>query len=278
MDKPYKDVSIESFIPVERPADLGRVIEQRWLEITSLKVDKRYQRNISNGGKSNVRQIASKFSWKMFTPVIVCPIEDEFFVIIDGQHRTTAALLIGLDKVPCAIIEPLNLKEQAESYKAINANVTRITPQDMYFADLAAGDPLAIKVNEICQKVGIEIVKSNVNRELRKNECQAVGALKQLTRDYDDSIVLQALACIMKKSNGNVGLMRPALMKALVNIFSSNPKWRMHPDIYKAVDATPFAALIIKAGTQFAETRRSVDKCLYDLIVQRFEPVLGRGV
>src|ERR1700693_5195445 len=76
----------------------------QWLKITDLVVDPAYQRPIVGKGRRNVDRIARAFSWSCFAPVVVSPVEGGKFAIIDGQHRTTAAALVGFDSVPCQVV------------------------------------------------------------------------------------------------------------------------------------------------------------------------------
>ena len=95
----------------------------RWLAIADLVIDPALQQPISRRGRRNVNRIAQTFSWSCFSPVIVAQFAQDKFVIIDGQHRTTAAALIGFDRVPCQVVtgSPAQL---AVARKAINGQVT----------------------------------------------------------------------------------------------------------------------------------------------------------
>jgi hypothetical protein len=64
--------------------------------------------------------------WAKFSPVIVAPVEGGMFSIIDGQHRATAAMLRGIEKVPCEIVH-IDRARQAEAFAAINGNITRVS-------------------------------------------------------------------------------------------------------------------------------------------------------
>jgi hypothetical protein len=69
-----------------------------WIEIKDLVIDPSYQRHIGKRGAANIRQIAENFDWSKFAPVIIAPIEGGQYAVVDGQHRTTAALLRCLEK------------------------------------------------------------------------------------------------------------------------------------------------------------------------------------
>src|SRR5215210_1509111 len=96
------------------------------LKISELVVDPTYQRPIVGKGRTNVHRIAQSFSWSCFSPVVVSPIEGGKFAIIDGQHRTTAASLLGLETVPCQVVIAAR-EEQATAFKAINGITTPIS-------------------------------------------------------------------------------------------------------------------------------------------------------
>jgi hypothetical protein len=69
-----------------------------WIDTDKLVVDVTYQREIGRRGATNVNQIAENFDWSKFAPVIAAPVEGGQFAIVDGQHRTTAAIIRGQEK------------------------------------------------------------------------------------------------------------------------------------------------------------------------------------
>jgi hypothetical protein len=98
-----RPISAEGF---EKPKSVsaGAAPMLQWLKITDLVVDPAYQRPIVGKGRQNVDRIALAFSWSCFAPVVVSPVAGGKFAIIDGQHRTTAATLVGFESVPCQIV------------------------------------------------------------------------------------------------------------------------------------------------------------------------------
>lgn len=120
---------IEPLADVHGPEDYGPVPEMRWLPIGKLIVDDAYQREITPAGQRNIRAIADAFSWMKFAPVVVSPVAGGAYAIVDGQHRTTAAATIGVDSVPCLIIQA-DRKQQAQAFRAINGQVIRAISLD----------------------------------------------------------------------------------------------------------------------------------------------------
>ena len=54
------------------------------------------------------------------------PVAGGKFAIIDGQHRTTSAAIVGYETVPCQIVIAAK-EEQAAAFKAINGTTTPIS-------------------------------------------------------------------------------------------------------------------------------------------------------
>jgi len=91
----------------------------QWLKICQLVVGPAYQRAIGNRGTSNIHLIAENFDWSKFAPVIVALVEGGRFAIVDGQHRTTVAMLRGIEEMPCQIVQA-NRAQQAAAFAAVN--------------------------------------------------------------------------------------------------------------------------------------------------------------
>jgi len=113
---------VEGLDPSLAP-DLGPLPELRWIPISQLVIDPRYQRDIGRAGAKNVRRIAERFDWTKFGVTIVARLAEDLYAIVDGQHRTTGAAGRGIEAVPCLVIHA-DPKLQAESFAAINGAVT----------------------------------------------------------------------------------------------------------------------------------------------------------
>jgi hypothetical protein len=98
----FEPLNIAHYQQPTTPLSDGAAPYMDWIEVKRLVTDKTYQREISRAGSINVERIAEYFEWAKFSPVIVAPVEGGMFSIIDGQHRATAAMLRGIEKVPCA--------------------------------------------------------------------------------------------------------------------------------------------------------------------------------
>ena len=199
---------------------------QQWLAIDQLVVDPSYQREIGKRGRRTIQTIIAAFDWSRFAPVVVAPIEGGRFAIIDGQHRTTAALACGIESVPCYVVQA-DRAQQAKAFSAINGTVTAITPMQLYHARVAAGDPEAVRVERLCEAGGVKVLRYPVSLDLmRPGQCMAPKALFSVAKRFEDDTVIRALQCITETGDGNPGMVRAAVILALADILDRHKDWR----------------------------------------------------
>jgi hypothetical protein len=213
-----------------------------WIETSKLVVDGTYQREIGRRGAGNVNQIAANFDWSKFAPVIVAPVEGGLFAIVDGQHRTTAAMLRSQEKVPCQVVQADRAK-QAAAYAAVNGNITKTTAQQLYHARLAAKDPDALALAEICLVAEVEILRSGLIRsEVKKGQTYAITALNRCLAKYGRDTLITALQCITQTADGNAGFVRSTIVEALCEVLHDAPVWREGGEqLLRAMDKFKFA-------------------------------------
>ena len=138
-----------------------------WLKISNLVVDDIYQRQLSAVNWKAITKIAAQFRWSRFTPVLVAPVEGGRYAIIDGQHRTHAAAMCGVENVPCMVVH-MPLKEQASAFAWVNGSVVKITGFHIYRAALAAGDEWAVNCKEAVEAAGCKLMTSAASTANKK--------------------------------------------------------------------------------------------------------------
>lgn len=197
-----------------------------WIDIEKLVVDGEYQRGISRRGAANIALIAEHFDWSKFAPVIVAPVEGGLFAIVDGQHRTTAAMLRGLTSVPCQIVQADRAK-QAAAYAAVNGNVTKTTYTQLFHAKIAAGDERTKIVAAICLDASVNVIRTNTTQSnMKVGQTSAVNALMRCQDLYGGGVLLSALKCITKTADGNPGYLRSTVIEALCMVLHDHPDWQ----------------------------------------------------
>jgi hypothetical protein len=238
----FRPLSTQRFTSPTSEFSPGPAPFLEWLETGKLVVDATYQREIGRRGAVNVNQIAANFDWSKFAPVIVAPVEGGLFAIVDGQHRTTAAMLRGQEKVPCQVVQADRAK-QAAAYAAVNGNITKTTAQQIYHAKLAAKDPDALALAEICLVAEVEILRSGLIRsEVKKGQTYAITALNRCLAKYGRNTLITALQCITQTADGNAGFVRSTIIEALCEVLHDAPVWQEAGEqLLRAMDKFKFA-------------------------------------
>lgn len=213
-------------VPGSKP-DPGSAPMLQWIAISDLVVDPAYQRMIRGAGRSNVRKIAANFRWSCFAPVVVSPIAGGIFAIVDGQHRTTAAALIGLKTVPCQVIVATP-EEQAMAFKEINGATTKMSRQAIHAAAVAAGDADAKALEDVAARADVKILRYPVaaNQQDQAGLTMAIACLDGCLRQYGRDTLVTALQCITQTENNSPGLLIAAVIKALCSVLHDNVAWR----------------------------------------------------
>jgi hypothetical protein len=220
-----RPISTEGF---EKPSSTspGAVPMLQWLKIEDLVVDPAYQRPIIGNGRRNVERIAREFSWSCFAPVVVSPVEGGKFAIIDGQHRTTSAAILGIETVPCQIVIA-QLSEQAAAFKAINGTITPISQMALHAAALISNEPWAVQLAHVCACAQVELLRYPVPISKQgPGQTMAVGAMTQCLKRYGEATLITALQCVTQTANNQPGALTARTIKALCDVLHQNPEWR----------------------------------------------------
>ncbi len=220
-----RPISTEGF---ERPKSpcVGAAPMLQWLKIADLVVDPAYQRPIVGKGRQNVDRIARAFSWSCFAPVVVSPVAGGKFAIIDGQHRTTSAAILGFESVPCQIVIAAQ-EEQAAAFKAINGMTTPISQMALHAAALVASEPWAVQIAHVCACAQVELLRYPVPTDKQApGQTMAVGAIARCLKQYGEATLITALQCVTQTSNNLPGALSARTIKALCAVLHADPERR----------------------------------------------------
>lgn len=221
-----RSLSAERFAAPKSAFEPGPAPMLTWVEIEKLVVDESYQREIGRRGTINVAQIAEHFDWSKFAPVIVAPVEGGQYAIVDGQHRTTAAMLRGQKSVPCQVVQADRAK-QAAAFAAVNGNVTKTTPVQLFFARLSAGDETTKAVADACLAAGVKLARRNmVTANMTVGQTVAASSLARCYVVYGRDTLVMALRCVTRTADGNAGFLRATVIEALCSVLHEHPDWR----------------------------------------------------
>ena len=209
-------ISTDGFAPLAEPPDGGAAPQLRWLPIDSLFVDLAYQREMTGHSRRLVETIAHAFEWSSFAPVVVAPLEGgDFYAVIDGQHRTTAAKLVGKTSVPCSIVIAPRAA-QARAFAALNSQVTRMHSLQVHKARVAAGDTKALAIERAAVEAGVKILPGP--REARRqqpNETMAVAAIGSLIERYGRETAVRAMLVVTSARRTYRGMLNREALGAI---------------------------------------------------------------
>jgi hypothetical protein len=194
----------------------------QWLLISELVVDPAYHRSIGPRGRRIVNQIARNFSWSSFAPVIVVPVAPTKFVIIDGELRTTAAALIGFDKVPCQIVTAAKA-EQSAARRAINGLARRASRMALHAVAAGSGEVDAVQLAEVCARADVELLRYPVAvARQAPGQTMAIGAIARCLKLYGRETLITALQCVTQTTNNRPGALSARMIKALCEVLHAD--------------------------------------------------------
>jgi len=187
--------------------------------------------------------------------VIVAPIgAGDFFVIVDGQHRATAAKLAGAKKVPCCIVTA-DRQKQARAFAAINGSVTRMQPVQLHRAAVLAGDAAALRIESLAKAGGARILRSPTPvTRMRPGDTQALETLARCDARFGGDCVTEALTALTDGGDKYIGLINEAVLTGLCMALAPRRKrkiaWATDRAALRGVDLVGCLAAARKARAE----------------------------
>lgn len=245
---------VSQFSPVVPAGEPGSLPDLLWLRISDLRIDERYQRSVLGRGMTNIRHIATNFQWSKFTAVCVARWEGVDYVV-DGQHRTYAAALRGLEKVPCLVMR-MPLRDAADAFAAINGRTTAIHALNVWGAQVAAGDPEAAALDRACRAEGVLIKRYPVPLlKMRPGQTVALGALQRGMKDLGEAGLRLALRLLMTAHPEERGVLTGPLLRVALRLVARLQDERP-ADVIAAARGISFTAAMLEAPSELPGPRR----------------------
>lgn len=169
-------------LPDITPAAIADPVpEIRWVHPHELWVDEKYQRNLSERSITLIRRIVSEWDWAAFTPPKAAEVDGRLHVT-DGQHTAIAAASHpDIDTIPVLVASAAEEQHRAMAFVRHNRDRVQVTPTQLHLAMVAAGDPDAVTVAQVCERAGVTILKSvPANGVFAEGQTMAVAALRRL--------------------------------------------------------------------------------------------------
>lgn len=154
--------------------------ELRSAQPTSLFVDARYQRDLSQRSVRLIRKIAEEWDWRAFKPPVVVEAEG-VLQVIDGQHTAIGAATRGIEQIPVLLIEASELDARANAFVRHNRDRIAVSRLEIHRAMVTAGEDTALTIDQVCERAGVNILKSkNDTGAYKPGETIALTAVRRL--------------------------------------------------------------------------------------------------
>lgn len=205
--------------PADQPAPM-----LDWIRIDRMVIDETYQRDLGRNNWMAIRKIAADFHWSRFSPVLLAPVADGRFAIIDGQHRTHAAAICGFETVP-AMIVPIDKSEQANAFAWVNSAVTKITPHHIYKAALAAREPWAVSAHDTVEAAGCKLMTYHpTSSKQAPRHVFCIGLIRDLVQGGHAKALGTGLRAIAEYDNeGQVALYSDQVLRPWIFALTESP-------------------------------------------------------
>lgn len=206
--------------------DAGARPTLRWIGKMHLRIDARYQRDVSTKrGQALVRKIAAEWRWAHCLPLVVTDNFDGTFNVIDGQHRLFAAdARPDIAELPCYVIPTETLQDEAQAFVAYNRDRVQLTPLAVYHALVAARDAGAQVIADACKAARVVVLKQpKMLDECAFNEAQCIGALRAVVRAWGGDHLARTLKILTAAWPDGEGGLRAPLVHAVAALLEAAP-------------------------------------------------------
>lgn len=200
--------------------NIGEKPRFEWIDVELIDVDSNYQRELD---AMKVERMLRDFHWDHFGSVILAADGNGRFRVTDGQHRVKAALLHPqINHVPAMIISRSGIQAEAENFLVINRDRKAVSTVERYWAGLASGDAMAVRIRSVLQSAGCDVAPDQGT--YKPHLTNSVSAVSRSLERYGDRAVRVALETIRKAWPKEDKALRGALITALARIVEANEK------------------------------------------------------
>jgi hypothetical protein len=124
------------------------------LDLDQLQTDLAYQRDV----KAKHKKIVAEFNEEALGIPVVGERADGTLWIVDGLQRITALRTLGRLRVRAEVFASRGSEHEAEVFKLINLNRTKLSPQEEFKALLTSHDEAAWRIKAACEGKGFTIM------------------------------------------------------------------------------------------------------------------------
>lgn len=136
----------------------------RMADPTVLRVEAKYQRDISRKSLKLIEKIVANWDWAKFKPPI-CAQTEQGLWIIDGQHTAIAAATHPeIKEIPILIVNAAEIARRAAAFVSHNTDRVVMTPAQVFHGQVAAGVNDAPAILDAVIRGGGKVPRGTVGR------------------------------------------------------------------------------------------------------------------
>lgn len=166
------------------------------LKIGDLGVDPSYQREV----KAKHKKIVAEFNAEALGIPVVGERADGSLWIVDGLQRITALRLLEKREVRAEVFASRGAEHEAEVFKLINLNRTKLSPTEEFRALLTAHDEAAWRIKNVCEAHGFTILlgtgRSGKNPDLDSTKLTCINTLRHSEAEHGAEAIAFALKTV----------------------------------------------------------------------------------
>ncbi len=167
------------------PGVIGPRPKMKWLTVDSLRINRAYQRDLSERSVRLIRRMVAGWDWNRLKALTVFDLGDGTFEVLDGQHTAVAAQTHGgIPELPCLVTPVRSTQQAAADFVGLNTDRVGLTPLQIFWAQVAAGDEECCEVARGVAQAGGRIPKNSMSSaHFREGDVISIGALTKLARE-----------------------------------------------------------------------------------------------
>lgn len=193
----------------------------RVLQLDSISTDSSYQREVKPGHK----KIQRDFDENALGIPVVGERSDGTFWIVDGLQRITALRGMGKTTVRAEVFASRGPEHEAEVFKKINLNRTKLSSYEEYRALLTAHDEEAWAIKDAVEKCGFKITSGRHKSSTfsaANSYVTSVNTLFYIYRTHGTDAITFALTCAKDCWPGDPLGVYHTLTKGLASFWAGN--------------------------------------------------------
>lgn len=252
-------------VPDLVPAEVGRRPEIAWLPLASLRINDAYQRSLSDRSMRSIRKMIAGWDWARVKALSVMPIGDGLYEVIDGQHTAHAAASHGgIDELPCLIAAAASLEARAGAFVGINRDRVAMTPLQIFWADVAAGDEDALDAVRGVELAGGRILRHSPGTDrFEIGDIMSAEGVKRLARRGGVAYVRRVVGVGVA---GKLGPIKDAFLRAVAWLIWDDENSLTDDAIVDVIRIHTGEGLLKRARALREEQRQPLHACLATVI------------